>query len=687
MKRFLRNQPIQRKLAYLTIVTSGFALLAACIAFFLYEQRSFRKDMVDALESTARIAASNSTGALSFDNAASASQLLHSFEATPTIEAAVIYSKNGTVFAEYQRKGPRPSVAPPPMEHNTHRFTDDTFEIFQDGFTDDSLELFHDIVLDGEVVGTIYFREDLSALAERLRRYGFTLVAVMAGATLIALLLMRRLQRVFTGPILNLTAVMREVATHGNYMVRARRESNDELGQLTDGFNEMLRQIQERDTALEEARSRLEDRVVERTRELQDEIAERRRTEQERDRFVTLSQDMLCITGFEGRFRRINPSFKRLLGYEESYLLAESVFEFVHPEDRTMVADRFEDLKNGHSVSEVEVRVRRQDGQYLWIAWSATPIPEEGIFYGYGRDITARRQAEEEMRRLHQELIEISRQAGMAEVATNVLHNVGNVLNSINVACSVVTDMVRKSRITNVARISELLRQHSDDLARFFTQDPAGQKLPDFLEKLSRRLADEQTAILEEIRSLGHNIDHIKEIVSVQQAYARNTGGIRETLPLQSLVEDAIRMNESALARHRVTVVREYQDVPPVSVEKHKVLQILLNLVSNAKYAVSDNGHELKQLVVRVSGHDGQALVSMADNGVGIPSENLTRIFSHGFTTKKNGHGFGLHSSSIAAKELGGQLSVASDGPGKGATFTLELPFDPPGPSFHENVR
>jgi C4-dicarboxylate-specific signal transduction histidine kinase len=137
-------------------------------------------------------------------------------------------------------------------------------------------------------------------------------------------------------------------------------------------------------------------------------------------------------------------------------------------------------------------------------------------------------------------------------------------------------------------------------------------------------------------------------------------------------------MNEAALTRHHVEVVREYEDVPPVCLEKHKVLQILLNLVSNAKYAISDNGRELKQLKVRVSRDSDRVLVSLADNGVGISPENMTRIFAYGFTTKKNGHGFGLHSGVLAAKEMGGQLRAMSDGLGKGATFTLELPLAPP---------
>jgi signal transduction histidine kinase len=123
-----------------------------------------------------------------------------------------------------------------------------------------------------------------------------------------------------------------------------------------------------------------------------------------------------------------------------------------------------------------------------------------------------------------------------------------------------------------------------------------------------------------------------------------------------------------------VELIREFEDVPPINVEKHKILQILVNLVRNAKYACDDSGRPDKRVTVRVTNGDGWIKISVADNGVGIPPENLTRIFSQGFTTRKGGHGFGLHSSALAVKEMGGQLLVHSDGPGRGATFTLDLP-------------
>jgi signal transduction histidine kinase len=128
-----------------------------------------------------------------------------------------------------------------------------------------------------------------------------------------------------------------------------------------------------------------------------------------------------------------------------------------------------------------------------------------------------------------------------------------------------------------------------------------------------------------------------------------------------------------------VEVVREFENVPPMNVDKHKLLQILVNLVRNAKYACQESERVDKQMTVRVANGDGRIKISVIDNGVGIPPENLTRIFNHGFTTRKDGHGFGLHSGALAAKEIGGSLNVHSDGPGQGAAFTLELPCPAPG--------
>jgi signal transduction histidine kinase len=283
-------------------------------------------------------------------------------------------------------------------------------------------------------------------------------------------------------------------------------------------------------------------------------------------------------------------------------------------------------------------------------------------------------EAEAELARTHKELLQVSRQAGMAEVATSVLHNVGNVLNSINVSASLASAQVKNSKTGLVGKVAALMRQHAADLGDFLTKDDKGRRLPSFLEDLAEELAKEGTSILAELGALVKNVDHVKDVVAMQQSYAK-VSGVTETVKVTDLVEDALRMNASALIRHDLHLFREYDEhLPQITVEKHKVLQILVNLIRNAKQACDESGVEDKRLVLRVGAGGDRVRISLADNGVGIPAENLTRIFSHGFTTKKDGHGFGLHSGALAAREMGGVLSVHSDGPRQGAVFTLELP-------------
>jgi len=293
-------------------------------------------------------------------------------------------------------------------------------------------------------------------------------------------------------------------------------------------------------------------------------------------------------------------------------------------------------------------------------------------------EIRERKHAEAQIEKAHRELMAISHQAGMAEVATSVLHNVGNVLNSVNISSSLVADKLRDFGVGKLVRVVDLLKSHAGKMGDFIDKDPKGKKLPAYLEQLAEHLCAEQDDMLRELKLLMGNIDHIKEIVAMQQNYAR-ISGIRETVIVADLVEDAIRLNIESLERHRVQIRRDYGPVPSGETEKHKALQILVNLIQNAKNAMSESGQAEKELILRVEeAGPGRARVIITDNGQGIAPENLTRIFSHGFTTRKDGHGFGLHSGALAARQLGGLLTAHSKGFGKGATFTLELPVTTP---------
>jgi len=325
---------------------------------------------------------------------------------------------------------------------------------------------------------------------------------------------------------------------------------------------------------------------------------------------------------------------------------------------------------------ELEVITGRRQGGWVRCTGEARRNAAGAIagVQGAFQDITARKQAELQLERSHLQLLAVSRQAGMAEFATGILHNVGNVLNSVNVASTCLADSLRKSKSTNLAKVVALLHEHEQDWGDFFTRHPKGRLVPAYLAQLAGELAGEQTSALQELAGLQKNIAHIRDIVTTQQAVAKSSGGAAP-VNVAELVEDALRINANTLLLHRIQVIREFSAMPPVIAKKSKVLQILVNLVRNAEQACMSSNQLANHLTIRTSVGDGSVSIAVIDNGVGISRENLARIFTHGFTTKKTGHGFGLHSAALAAKELGGALSVQSAGPDCGATFVLELPF------------
>ena len=302
-------------------------------------------------------------------------------------------------------------------------------------------------------------------------------------------------------------------------------------------------------------------------------------------------------------------------------------------------------------------------------------------------EIEERKRLQQEADRVHEVLQAASRQAGQAEVASSVLHNVGNVLNSVNVSAGILSERVRKLRVSNLTRAAQLLEAQATDPARFLADDSKGRQLPQYLHELARYLGAEQETLLAELKGLSENVDHIKEIVAMQQAHAR-LSGVWERIAPQELVEGALKMQSDSLRQHAVTVTREFEAVPVVVTDKHKVLQILVNLLRNARQACDEGGVPEKHVLLRLRKiAEGKVAIEITDNGVGIAPESLTRIFSHGFTTRKGGHGFGLHSAALAAGELGGTLSAQSAGLGFGATFILELPLAPTGASTAQPDR
>jgi signal transduction histidine kinase len=292
-------------------------------------------------------------------------------------------------------------------------------------------------------------------------------------------------------------------------------------------------------------------------------------------------------------------------------------------------------------------------------------------------EMDQRKKAEAEKEKLYQQLMNASRQAGMADVASSVLHNVGNVLNSINVSTDTLLKTLKKPMVGDVCRIASLFHEHQDNLQEFLTADPKGKQIPSYLGLVAESLSGSHQTIQGELDSLVKKVDHIKQVIMSQQDIAR-AGNIREPSSSEDLMEQALLMALPEPDKYRIQVVHEYSPVPMMMTDRHQVLQVLVNLITNAKNAMVEHSGSTRRLTLRIgvfSERHSFARFEVVDTGCGIKPENLTRLFSQGFTTRKAGHGLGLHSAAIVAKNLGGALQAHSAGEGQGATFTLDLPL------------
>lgn len=405
------------------------------------------------------------------------------------------------------------------------------------------------------------------------------------------------------------------------------------------------------------------------------------------------SEDYIYFKDADSRLLRCSRNLRERYGLAtDEEVVGRSDFDFYRAEDaRAFRASEQEIMRSGKPIVGVVERQAWKSGEIAWTLTTKMPFRDTdgqviGTF-GISKDITAIKEAEAKLEEAHRQLLETSRMAGMAEVATGVLHNVGNALNSVNVSTTLIAERIRASRVTQMANVVSLLRDHESGLGAFLERDPKGRQLPAYLMGLAAHLTQERDTLLGELDALRKSIEHMKDIVSMQQGYAK-VSGITESIAADDLVEDALRMNSASLARHGIQVVRDFaRGLPRITVQRHKVLQILVNVISNAKHACQQSASTDKRLTVRIDMDAQRVRFCAIDNGVGIPAENLTRIFSHGFTTRQDGHGFGLHSGALAAREMGGALLVHSDGPGTGATFTLDLPLRPASQSPAEMLR
>ncbi len=426
----------------------------------------------------------------------------------------------------------------------------------------------------------------------------------------------------------------------------------------------------------------LEKRVEERTADLANANKELKYSIAEAEKLALVARytdNAVVITDDEACIEWVNDGFTRNTGYSLEEVIGKKPFDFLHgPETDSATQILMKESIQQKSGFDVDVINYRKDGTPFWVSIEARPIRDDRgeikRFIGIESDITDRVNAELEREQLNEQLVDASRLAGMTEVATGVLHNVGNILNSVNVSAEVIRKQFRKSAFDNLERISALISQHESDFASFVKDDHRGKKIPAYIAKVTETLKSERKRTSDEFHDLVANVEHIKQIVSVQQSMGKSSG-VKQELSPDSLVYDAITANKGTLNSHQVEIVTEIEDDLPMLIsDKHKILQILVNLIKNANDSLSEHETPHPKIMIEVNSSPEGIEFSVTDNGVGIPKDRINKIFQHGFTTKKTGHGFGLHSSANAATELGGTLSCSSPGIGEGAAFKLRLP-------------
>lgn len=316
------------------------------------------------------------------------------------------------------------------------------------------------------------------------------------------------------------------------------------------------------------------------------------------------------------------------------------------------------------------------DGSRHWYSNSLAPWRDEaGKVCGIiciTTDITKQKMIEQELKKVQSELVEASRRAGMSEVITGVLHNVGNVLNSINVSAAVALENISSSHFELLGRTIKLIESQGENVGTFLGEDPRGRKIPSLLTRLGEQIHGAQESAKSSLRRLMEQVGIIRATVEAQQSMAKPREVLEESSP-SDLVERAVSMFRIDFDLKGVKLTVDAERSTRLLIDKQSTLQILVNLIRNGIEAVLDN-EGARQLEVKAYTRGDKVYFEVTDNGCGIPQEHLVKIFQYGFTTKETGHGFGLHTSAISAQAMGGTLQATSDGPGAGARFCLTLP-------------
>ncbi len=711
-----KNLSIRHKLQVIVMGISTAAMVLACGALGAYEIINFRRSLIAEMSVLSRIVADRTTASISFNDPAVADETLAALVAKHSVVSAHIHDIKGNLFAQYHRKDTAKEISLPNLPASS-----------EEGWRFESGYLFmsQPILLDREKIGTVCITSDMEDMYGLIRRYLGVAFAVLSGSLLLVFYLLAKFQDAVSKPILDLAHVAKSFSENMDCSIRASKQGEDESGLLVDAFNKMLDQIIQRDTALKESMKAAESsarearRLAEETNhaniELEKEIAEHRRTEvqlkESEEKYRNLfdfAPDGIFITDFNGKILSFNNTAMRIFGHNDRALFSQMTdTDFYQvPDDRLKLKERlnaegllenyavnFKDRSGKPFVASLSARLIGYGGKLCIqsIIRDITPIKlMEAELRDYAENLekmvdektaelkSANRELSAAVKSLEDTREQLSlsaHQAGMAEIAVSVLHNIGNAINSVNVRIYHHEERLNRGEIRSLEKVFGLLCSEE-----FVRTDPSGrwEKLLKYFDATVSSLRENYRQLKEDCVFIRKGLDHLMEIISLQQKYAGVRGA--ETFEdVNELLKDSAEMMMDSVRKRNIDIEFEPAPVRKVYVNRNKMIQIFINIIKNAYEAIEACSAESKgkiKLATSAEKEDETEYVRIviSDTGTGVPRENLNKVFRFNYSTKDRGTGFGLHDAANYIAARNGVIRLYSEGPGKGAQVTIRLP-------------
>ena len=391
---------------------------------------------------------------------------------------------------------------------------------------------------------------------------------------------------------------------------------------------------------------------------------------------ISTIRDGLVLVNNRGNILSANKAFIKLSGIDEPNLLGHQV-DFFFKRCHFNGID-IPDLYLKYELKNQPFIYNSIDNGKLYMHFSNSNIlDKKGKLMGYAfviADITSYVKIQNEMKDQHQQMLTLAHRAGMAEIASGVMHNIGNLMNSLNVSTEKILEILKFSKLSGLTQANRLFSSAMENHVSLFNGDAKINLLPKYYEKLAVSLENEQARLKEESTTVLEKVILIKEAIELQQDYARFRN-FNEPVNVVSVIDEALRILEPSFLKHDIIVEKKIENVDlEITTSRTRLMNILLNLFKNAMESINQNYPETKLIEVALVDFVDYLQISVIDNGAGIASVDFRRLFNYGFTTKSGGHGFGLHFCANAIKEMNGTIEAFSDGIGKGAEFKLTIP-------------